>query len=201
MTSHKDQPTSSHPSKDTQSPASAETRPGCIGGLVAGFLGGEVKAAALASVSRQALLQGENKQMLVTTMDHWPQDIEVGELFVTVVVRAANVVSDIRENIRNLVGGRMKHYEAMIQRAAEEAIEETQRKAREAGYDGVMGLKMAHPTVVEGGVELIVYGNGFRYRNRPTATEAPAQPVESSPSIESTQSVESSPSTEEKDPR
>jgi hypothetical protein len=37
-------------------------------------------------------------------------------------------------------------------------------KATDKGYDGVMGVKISHPSVVDGGVE-VVYGNGYRTRN------------------------------------
>jgi uncharacterized protein YbjQ (UPF0145 family) len=89
--------------------------------------------------------------------------VEVGELLTAVVVMAANVVKDIRENIRNLIGGRMTHYEELIERAVEAALAELERKARTRGYDGVIGVKISHPQVVDGGVEVIVYGNGFKY--------------------------------------
>ncbi|MBK07876.1 MAG: hypothetical protein CL920_22070 [Deltaproteobacteria bacterium] len=102
--------------------------------------------------------------MIVTTIEQIPgKSIELGGPLVVSVVRAANVVSDIRENIRNLVGGRMGHYEKLLQQATEEAIETLKAKAEENGYDGVIGMRIAHPTVVEGGVELIVYGSGFRW--------------------------------------
>ncbi len=102
--------------------------------------------------------------MLVTTVEHLPdRQYEIGQLFTVTNVRAANVMRDIRENIRNLVGGKMTHYENLLQEAVDEAIEQLASKAKEAGYDGVLGLRIAHPTVVEGGVELLVYGSGFRY--------------------------------------
>ncbi|GIV78468.1 YbjQ family protein [Litorilinea aerophila] len=90
--------------------------------------------------------------------------VELGELLVAVSVMAANVVNDLRENLRNLVGGRMRHYEKLIEQAVEAALADLAQKARERGYDGVVGVKIAHPQVVDGGVEVIVYGNGFRYR-------------------------------------
>ena len=51
--------------------------------------------------------------LIALDQPHRP-DAEVGELLVVVVVYAANIVQDVRENIRNLVGGRMSHYEALI---------------------------------------------------------------------------------------
>jgi len=92
------------------------------------------------------------------------QDVEIGELLTVVVVAAANVIKDIRENIRNLVGGRMTHYEKMIEDAVNQALQDLEKKAKERGYDGVIGVKIANPTVVEGAIEVIVYGNGFKNR-------------------------------------
>ncbi len=88
-------------------------------------------------------------------------NVVIGELITVVVVRAANVVSDMRENIRNLVGGKMNHYEKLIQLAIDEGLQELEEKAKVKNYDGVLGVKISNPTVVDGGVEIIIYGNGY----------------------------------------
>lgn len=102
---------------------------------------------------------------MLYTSDTLPQEVELGELLTTSAVTAANVVKDVRENLRNLVGGEMKHYEALIDKTLERALKQLEIKAQERGYDGVLGVKIATPKVVEGGVEIIVYGNGFRFRS------------------------------------
>jgi uncharacterized protein YbjQ (UPF0145 family) len=102
--------------------------------------------------------------MLIALDAHPSAEIELGELLTVVHVAAANVVKDIRENIRNLVGGRMPHYERLISGAVEAALRELDEKALAAGYDGVIGVRFSHPVVVEGGVEVVVYGNGFWLR-------------------------------------
>jgi len=103
---------------------------------------------------------------MLISLDHiHDPTIELGELMTVVVVKAANVVRDIRENIRNLVGGRMRHYEKLIQEAISDALRELEEKAQERGYDGVIGLKISHPVVVDGSVEVIAYGNGYRKKN------------------------------------
>ncbi|MBI1295422.1 heavy metal-binding domain-containing protein [bacterium] len=101
---------------------------------------------------------------MLIALDHLHEDVEIGELLVVVTVYAANVVKDVRENIRNLIGGRMGHYEGMIQSAIEQALADLEHKAKDKGYDGVIGVKISHPNLVEGGVEVVVYGNGFRKR-------------------------------------
>ena len=72
--------------------------------------------------------------------------IEVGELLMVVTVMAANVVNDIRENIRNLVGGRMNHYERLVEMAVQNALDDLARKAQERGYDGVVAVKIRSHT-------------------------------------------------------
>lgn len=105
---------------------------------------------------------------MLISLDYYPtsDEVEIGELLFTISVTAANVVNDIRENIRNLVGGRMSHYEKLIEKSVTQALADLDAKAKAKGYDGVIGVKIANPTVVDGGVEVIVYGNGFRRRSR-----------------------------------
>jgi uncharacterized protein YbjQ (UPF0145 family) len=102
---------------------------------------------------------------VLISLDHiHDPNIELGDLLTVVVVMAANVVRDIRENIRNLVGGRMTHYERLIDEAVTTALKELEAKAQAQDYDGVIGVKIVNLKVVDGGVEVVVYGNGFRYK-------------------------------------
>lgn len=101
---------------------------------------------------------------MLYTSDTLPQEVELGELLTVCAITAANVVKDVRENLRNLVGGELKHYEALTERTLERALKRLEAKAAERGYDGVLGVRIATPKVVEGGVEIIVYGNGFRFK-------------------------------------
>ena len=99
-------------------------------------------------------------------------DVEIGELLFVVTIGAANVVNDVRENIRNLLGGRMAHYERLATSAVAQALAELEAKAAEQGYDGVIGVKISHPQLVDGGVEVVVYGNGFRRLTQGVAVDA-----------------------------
>jgi uncharacterized protein YbjQ (UPF0145 family) len=104
-------------------------------------------------------------QMLIS-LDHLQSpEIEIGELLTVVVVNSANIIKDIQSNVKDMIGGRMKHYEKMIQDAVDMALKELEQKAKNCGYDGVIGVKIASPTVVNGGAEVIVYGNGFKNIN------------------------------------
>ena len=104
--------------------------------------------------------------MILYSLDQVPQEVQLGELLVSVAVSAANVVKDMHQNLRNLMGGPMVHYERLIEEAVARALSQLEKRAFDGGYDGVVGVKISHPSVVEGGVEVIVYGNGFRFTNR-----------------------------------
>ncbi len=101
---------------------------------------------------------------MLIALDTPHEEVEIGELLVVVTVYTANIVKDVRENLRNLVGGRLVHYEQLIQSALEQALADLETKAKDKGYDGVLGVKISHPSLVDGGVEVIVYGNGFRLK-------------------------------------
>lgn len=102
--------------------------------------------------------------MMMITTDILQEPIEMGEFLYVNVVKAANVVKDIHENIRNLTGGRMGHYENLTSSAITIALQELEQKAKEKGYDGVIGVKFSHPQVAQNVVEIIAYGNGFKYK-------------------------------------
>lgn len=78
-------------------------------------------------------------------------------------VSGANVVRDIREAITNVVGGQMNRYEYVLDQTIERAIEMICDKARECGYDGIVGLKISHPHITDGAIEVVVSGTGFRF--------------------------------------
>jgi uncharacterized protein YbjQ (UPF0145 family) len=100
---------------------------------------------------------------MLVSLDHLQNpEIEIGELLTVVVVKAANVIKDTWSNFENLKGGHMTHYEKLVEDAVESALKKLEEKAQALGYDGVIGVKIANPTVVTGGAEVIVYGNGFR---------------------------------------
>jgi uncharacterized protein YbjQ (UPF0145 family) len=90
-------------------------------------------------------------------------EIKEGELIWSTAVHAANVLRDVREMITNTFGGRMTRYERVIEQTVQRALDDLEAAAKEKGYDGCLGVRISHPTLVHGGVEVVVYGTGFHY--------------------------------------
>lgn len=96
----------------------------------------------------------------------WDDDrpIEIGEMVAVSAVQASNLLKDVRELITNAFGGRMRRYERLLDHTMRMALARFRSELAAQGYDGAIGVRFAHPTVVQGGVELVVYGTGFRFR-------------------------------------
>lgn len=89
--------------------------------------------------------------------------VKEGELIWSCAVHAANILRDVREMITNTFGGRMGRYEKIIEQTIQRALDDLDAAAKAKGYDGCLAVRVSHPTIVQGGVEVVVYGTGFNY--------------------------------------
>ncbi len=90
--------------------------------------------------------------------------IEQGEIVYACAVSGANILRDMREAVVNTLGGQMRRYEALLDATIARALEALAERAREQGYDGVLGIRISHPTITSGAIEVVVAGTGFRYQ-------------------------------------
>ena len=63
----------------------------------------------------------------------------------------------------------MTKYEALLDKTIGHALDELAERARAQGYDGVVGIRISHPTITSGALEVVVAGTGFKYRGGPAA--------------------------------
>lgn len=99
------------------------------------------------------------------------QPIERGQVVYAVAVSGANILRDMREAIVNTIGGRMTKYESLLDDTIARALETLADKARAQGYDGVLGVRIAHPTITNGAIAVTVWGTGFRLAPVESAVE------------------------------
>jgi uncharacterized protein YbjQ (UPF0145 family) len=105
---------------------------------------------------------------LVTTDTISDQPVRHGELVYATAVSGANILRDVREAITNTLGGQMSRYEELLDRTIARALEGLAERAREKGYDGVLAVRISHPEITDGAVEVVVCGTGFNYASRQT---------------------------------
>jgi uncharacterized protein YbjQ (UPF0145 family) len=103
---------------------------------------------------------------LLTTETIEDRAIDKGELVYACAISGANILRDMREAVVNTIGGHMTKYEALLDKTIARALEVLAARAGAQGYDGVLGVRISHPYITSGAIEVVVAGTGFRYANR-----------------------------------
>ncbi|KIT17231.1 YbjQ family protein [Jannaschia aquimarina] len=104
--------------------------------------------------------------MIVCTTDHVPgrETAEALGLVKGSTVRAKHIGSDIVAGLRNLVGGEVKEYAALLTGAREQAIDRMLDQARELGADAIVGMRLETSTIQNAASEVLAYGTAVRLR-------------------------------------
>ncbi|MEL6374546.1 MAG: heavy metal-binding domain-containing protein [Pseudomonadota bacterium] len=102
---------------------------------------------------------------LVTAQSLPGEAIDEGEMVYACAVSGANIVRDMREVITNTFGGAMTRYEHVLDLTIERALTTLKARAAAADYDGVLGVRISHPKITDGAIEVVVAGTGFRRRS------------------------------------
>jgi uncharacterized protein YbjQ (UPF0145 family) len=101
--------------------------------------------------------------MQLLTSDTVDRPIERGEIVYAVAVSGANILRDMREAVINTIGGHMTKYEALLDATIARALGSLSQRAHAQGYDGVLAVRITHPYITNGAIEVVVSGTGFRF--------------------------------------
>ena len=107
--------------------------------------------------------------MRLLTCESLDEPIERGEIVYAVAVSGANILRDMREAVINTIGGHMTKYEALLDETIARALAELAARARAEGYDGVLDIRIVHPTITNGAIAVTATGTGFRFAGRAPA--------------------------------
>lgn len=102
--------------------------------------------------------------MLVVTLEEIPgRKVEkVLGLVSGSTIRARWLGKDIMAGLRTLVGGEVKEYTEMMQKARSIAMERMVEEAEKLGADAVLGVRLATSMVMSGAAEIIAYGTAVK---------------------------------------
>ncbi|UWQ19532.1 YbjQ family protein [Jannaschia sp. M317] len=104
--------------------------------------------------------------MIITTTDGVPGREIVATLGLVKgsTVRAKHVGSDIVASLRNLVGGEIKEYAALLTGSREQALDRMLSEARLLGADAVIGMRLETSTITQAASEVVAYGTAVRLK-------------------------------------
>ncbi len=79
-------------------------------------------------------------------------------------IQSKNMFSDFGQGLKSMVGGELKSYTGMMERARSQATQRMVDEAVKMGADAVIGLRYATSAIVAQAAEVLVYGTAIRYR-------------------------------------
>lgn len=77
-------------------------------------------------------------------------------------VRAKHIGSDIVASLRQLVGGEVREYAALLAGAREQAYDRMIDDARQIGADAIVAVRMETSTIQQGASEVVWYGTAVK---------------------------------------
>lgn len=73
-------------------------------------------------------------------------------------VRTRNFGQDFLAGLRNIVGGEVTQYTAMLSQSREQALDRMRAEALALGANAVIGMRITTSTVMAGAAEILAYG-------------------------------------------
>ncbi len=79
-------------------------------------------------------------------------------------IQSKNIGRDITQGFKTLVGGELKAYTDMMNEARALATKRMVSQAEALGADGVVNIRYASSTVMQGAAEVIAYGTAVKFK-------------------------------------
>ena len=81
-------------------------------------------------------------------------------------IRSKNVVKDITQGLKTIVGGELKAYNDMMNEARAIATKRMVKEAEELGADAIVNIRYASSAIMQGAAEVIAYGTAVKFINK-----------------------------------
>lgn len=121
---------------------------------------------------READLLGFPVVSFDTMPEHWR--VNTSDLVVGNVVVSLDYFKRVIAGLRGLIGGRIKTYEPLLDRARREAMLRMTEEARSQGYDAVYNVRLETSRLASSqrdgkgtaGIEMLAYGTAVKFASR-----------------------------------
>ena len=141
--------------------------------LVAYFIGSHIEKKHFRSIQKR---ETEAHGFPVVSFDTMPADwsAKSSDLVTGSVVISVDYFKRVIAGLRGLVGGRIKTYEPLLDRARREAMLRMIEEARSQGYDAVFNVRLETSRLASGsrdgkgiaGVEMLAFGTAVKFASR-----------------------------------
>ncbi len=141
--------------------------------MIAYFIGNHIEKKHFRSIrEREAKLQG----FPVVSFDTMPDDWKVSrsDMVTGSIVISLDYFKRVIAGLRGLIGGRIKTYEPLLERARREALLRMAEDARLQGYDAILNVRLETSRLANSrrngkgiaGVEMLAFGTAVKFASR-----------------------------------
>ena len=103
--------------------------------------------------------------MLIVTTENIPgKTYEVLGIVKGSTIQTVNALRDIGAGLKTLVGGELKKYNEMMERARTIAVDRMTAEAQALGADAIVSARFATSSVMQSAAEIMAYGTAVKIR-------------------------------------
>ncbi len=102
--------------------------------------------------------------MIIVNTDYYnDQKIEMLGLVRGSTIQTKNIGRDITQGLKTIIGGELKSYTDMMNKARDVANERMVEEANKLGADAIINVRYTTSSVIEGAAEVMAYGTAVKF--------------------------------------
>ena len=102
--------------------------------------------------------------LIVTTETINGKELEMLGMVKGSTVQTVNAFRDIGAGLKTLVGGELKKYNEMMDKARQIATERMIEEAQRLGADAIVGARYATSAIMQSAAEVMAYGTAVKFK-------------------------------------
>lgn len=79
-------------------------------------------------------------------------------------IQSKNMFTDLGQGLKGIVGGELKGYTAMMEKARAQATQRMVDQAVRMGADAIIGVRFTTSAILQQAAEVLVYGTAIKYK-------------------------------------
>lgn len=79
-------------------------------------------------------------------------------------IQSKNMFADLGQGLKGIVGGELKSYTGMMEKARNQATERMIAQAQQMGADAIIGVRYTTSAIMAQAAEVLVYGTAIRFK-------------------------------------
>ncbi len=100
--------------------------------------------------------------LIVTAETISGKEVEMLGLVKGSTIQTVNAIRDIGAGLKTLVGGELKKYNQMMDKAREIATERMVEEAEQLGADAIVGVRFTTSSIMQSAAEVMAYGTAVK---------------------------------------